>query len=63
MKSFEFMGNRDEELEGQLALDAFIEELEYNGFRKVEDNYSALPPIVTKTLKRNTSIELTINTM
>ena len=64
MLSHEFIRKQDihDDLEGQMALDYFIDELEYNGFKKVEDN-CLIPPMITKTLRKNTSIELTINTM
>lgn len=64
MLSHEFIRKQDiqDDLEGQMALDYFIDELEYNGFKKVEDN-CLIPPMITKTLRKNTSIELTLNTM
>jgi hypothetical protein len=66
MKSWEFMGNRNEELEGQQALKDSSAELESFGLSNVDDVIcTVMPPITTTTFKKNTlsSIELTINTI
>ena len=66
MKSWEFMGNRNEELEGRQALKDSSAELESFGLRNVDDVIcTVMPPITTTTFKKNTlsSIELTINTI
>ena len=68
MLSHEFIRKQDiqDDLEGQMALDYFIDELESVGLSNVDDVIcTVMPPITTTTFKKNTlsSIELTINTI